>query len=268
MPAKISGSLIALMGGFLIAEMPASAVAGPASSNTPAPIHGRSPSTKISNGSSTSTNWSGYAVTGETFTDVVGSWVQPTATCPSKQQEDSAFWVGIDGFSSSDDAVEQIGTDSDCNKGKGKIKEAPHYYAWWEIDTATSTSSTTIPETVSAGDHMTAEVSNADGTYTLTLTDSGNWTYSPPPQTPSPTPAASSAEWIAEAPSVCKKKCVPVKLADFGSVTFSGATANGTSISSFKSSQINKITMVKGKTVKAAPTSLVGTGFTINWAHT
>jgi len=262
-PVRLSGSLIALMGGLLIAEMPASAVQ--ANSNNPSPIHGRSPSTKISNGSSTSTNWSGYAVTGETFTDVVGSWVQPTATCPSNQQPDAAFWVGIDGFSSSDDAVEQIGTDSDCNKGKGKAKESPHYYAWWEIDTATSTSSTTIPEAVSPGDHMTAEVSNAGGTYTLTLTDSGKWTYSPSPQTPSPNPPASSAEWIAEAPSVCKKKCTPLKLADFGSVTFSGATANGSSISSFKSSQTNKITMKKGKTVKATPTSLSGSGFTINW---
>ena len=155
--------------------------------------------------------------------------------------------------------------DGRVGMGKGKAKESPHYYAWWEIDTATSTSSTTIPEAVSPGDHMTAEVSNAGGTYTLTLTDSGKWTYSPSPQTPSPNPPASSAEWIAEAPSVCKKKCTPLKLADFGSVTFSGATANGFSISSFKSSQTNKITMKKGKTVKATPTSLSGSGFTINW---
>jgi hypothetical protein len=267
MPVKLSGSLIALIGGLLISEMPASAVPGSPNSNTPSPIHGRSPSTKIGNGSSTSTNWSGYAVTGEVFTDVVGSWVQPSASCPSKQQQDAAFWVGIDGYFSSDDAVEQIGTDSDCNKGKGKTPASPHYYAWWEIDTAASTSSVTIPETVSAGDVMTAEVSNDGGTYTLTLTDSGKWTYSPPPQTPSPAPPASSAEWIAEAPSVCKKKCVPVKLADFGSVTFSGATANGSSISSFKSSQINKITMVKGKTVKASPTPLAGSGFTIDWEN-
>src|SRR5580658_3355273 len=98
MPVKLSGSLIALIGGLLISEMPASAVPGSPNSNTPSPIHGRSPSTKIGNGSSTSTNWSGYAVTGEVFTDVVGSWVQPSASCPSKQQQDAAFWVGIDGY--------------------------------------------------------------------------------------------------------------------------------------------------------------------------
>jgi hypothetical protein len=256
---------VVLFSAFLGAT--SASAAGSLSGGIPVPvIHGRSPFTKEVKGTVTSKNWSGYAVTGTTFTDVQGSWIQPTATCSSNQQEDAAFWVGIDGYSSTDDAVEQTGTDSDCNKGK-KGGATPHYYAWWEIDTSTSTSSVTIPEPVSPGDQMSAEVSNAGGTYTLTLTDVGKWSYSPGPQTPSPPPQASSAEWIAEAPSVCKKKCVPVKLANFSSVTFTGATANGVPIASYPGTQTKKIEMAKGKTVKALPTALSGTGFTVNWEH-
>ena len=48
---------------------------------------------------STSTNWSGYANTSTTtqFTDVKGTWTQPSATCSSGQTAYSSFWVGIDG---------------------------------------------------------------------------------------------------------------------------------------------------------------------------
>src|SRR6266852_7946500 len=79
-------------------------------------------------GSFTSTNWSGYAVTGASgsVSDAKGSWTVPAiqGTCPSTNQY-SSFWVGIDGFSSG--TVEQTGTDSDCQNG------APTYYAWYEF---------------------------------------------------------------------------------------------------------------------------------------
>src|SRR5215831_3494434 len=62
-----------------------------------------------------STNWSGYAITGAkgSVSDVRASWVVPSIVgqCPSTDQY-SSFWVGIDGYSSN--TVEQIGTDSDC----------------------------------------------------------------------------------------------------------------------------------------------------------
>jgi hypothetical protein len=238
-------------------------------------IHGRSPSTKTVNGTTTSHNWSGYAVTGTTFTQVEGSWVEPTAQCPTptKKTQAAAFWVGIDGFSSKDDTVEQIGADSDCDKGPKKGPGIQNYYAWWEMDTATSTGSTTIPEPVSPGDEMSAVVTNDAGTDTLTRVDAGptgqgKWTYSPGPQTPSPAPKAASAEWIAEAPSICTaKKCTPENLADFGSVTFTGATANGSSVSSFPNNQTFKINMTKGKTIKAEPVGLSGSQFSIDWEH-
>src|SRR5947209_16411999 len=118
---------------------------------------------RIHDGSVSSTNWSGFAVTGSagSVSDAKGSWVVPTiqGNCPSTNQY-SSFWVGIDGFSSG--TVEQTGTDSDCQNG------VPTYYAWFEF----------FPHplflinglTISPGDHMTAEA-NFNGRFTVTITD-------------------------------------------------------------------------------------------------
>src|SRR5579862_8077912 len=47
-----------------------------------------------------STNWSGYAATTGRYTSVTASWTQPTGTCSTGNQY-AAFWVGLDGYSSS-----------------------------------------------------------------------------------------------------------------------------------------------------------------------
>ena len=78
---------------------------------------------------------------------------------------------------------------------------------------------------------MSASVTLVGGSYQLVLTDAGHWTFSTL-QVATTTPLDASAEWIVEAPTTCKgTKCKPVKLADFGSVGFTGATANGLPIS-------------------------------------
>jgi hypothetical protein len=49
-----------------------------------------------------SSNWSGYAVeepSGTKFTEVIGSWVQPAVSCPSRTAQYSSFWAGIDDYS-------------------------------------------------------------------------------------------------------------------------------------------------------------------------
>jgi len=75
-----------------------------------------------------STNWSGYAV--ETnftrpqsgaVTDVIGTWKVPTVVA-TPQDSYSATWVGIDGYSSN--SVEQLGTEHDSIGGKAV------YSAW------------------------------------------------------------------------------------------------------------------------------------------
>src|SRR5262249_704814 len=89
-------------------------------------VHHSAPIVHLHNGlNSTSSNWSRYANTGRTLTDVKGSWTQPSATCSSGQTAYSSFWVGIDGDTTN--TVEQTGTDADCASG------TPTYYAWYEM---------------------------------------------------------------------------------------------------------------------------------------
>lgn len=72
-------------------------VAMPAASASTQLLHSTIKNRVAHGKNSTSTNWSGYANTGATFTDVKGSWTEPTATCSSGQTAYSSFWVGIDG---------------------------------------------------------------------------------------------------------------------------------------------------------------------------
>jgi hypothetical protein len=218
---------------------------------------------------STSTNWSGYAVIGSTpFTDVKGSWVEPSVSCgttggprggrnkPGKVQSSyAAFWVGLDGYSSS--TVEQTGTDSDCNGA------TPSYYAWYEFYPAYPVN---FSNPVQPNDTITAEVKDASGLVTVTISDTTqHWT-----QTATHSDkgyALSSAEWIAEAPS--SGQVLP--LANFGTVDFGGSAATGAgktgSISAFTNDPLTMVTR-SGQT-KAAPSSLSNNGadFSVTWAH-
>ena len=99
--------------GVLVIAAALSATTGGA---TPILRHG--PMHRITN--SSSSNWSGYAVTGSRFTSVSASWTEPTARCSGTAY--SSFWVGLDGDTSN--TVEQTGTDADCSGS------APQYYAW------------------------------------------------------------------------------------------------------------------------------------------
>ena len=225
--------------------------------------HGRS----VTNATQNSLNWAGYAVTGARFTDVTGSWTQPAVTCPKNQAQESAFWVGIDGFSGSDPTVQQVGTDSDCTQGHGKKGGGPNYYAWYELypQAFVALSSTTYP--VAPGDPLSASVSQSGSAYTLSISDGFKWSFSTT-QTPSITPLDSSAEWVAEAPTSCAKHCKSVPLADFGSVGFTGASANHQAISApaFTNYQITMSTK-NAKKILAVPSALTsgGTAFTVTW---
>jgi hypothetical protein len=216
-----------------------------------------------SNGTASSTNWSGYAVTGSngTYTDVKGSWVQPKATCGRRQTAYASFWVGIDGYSSN--SVEQLGTDSDCSRG------TPTYYGWWEMYPNPSVQLSTSQYPVSPGDTLTAEVTdNLNGTYTLQMSSSRGWNFS---TVQSGSFNDSSAEWIAEAPSSCSFfGCTVLPLANFGTMSFSNSTADGATIGSYGSSVWVEITMVTNNgTVKAQPSALNGggNGFSDTWHH-
>lgn len=157
-----------------------------------------------------SSNWSGYAVTGSTYSSVTAKWTVPTVA-PSKKATFSADWVGIDGFNNSD--LIQTGTESDY------FNHSAHYDAWWEI---LPSAETVIPSiAVKPGDTITASVTKLSGSaWRITITDGGQsftttQTYTGP---------QTSAEWIEEAPTV-GGRIAP--LANYGQTAFDPGTVNG-----------------------------------------
>jgi hypothetical protein len=168
-----------------------------------------------------STNWSGFAVSGTTFSSVSGSWVQPKATC-SGSTTSAAFWVGLGGNSDVSNSLEQIGTSSDCSAGG-----TASYTAWYELVPA---GSVPIKLKVYAGNKLSASV-KVNGTKVTVqiknLTRNTSFTR----VLTMAAPDVSSAEWIAEAPSVCDNygRCRTIPLTDFGTIKFSKslATAGG-----------------------------------------
>jgi Peptidase A4 family len=166
-----------------------------------------------------SDNWSGYVVTARSaFRRVVGSWVQPKASCGGETRRYSAFWVGIGGFKRNAHALEQIGTEADCTNGHSAS------YAWYELLPA---GEVTLNVAAHPGDHMAASVTVSGEDVALhlhDLTTGGSFARTVRMHSPD----SSSAEWIAEAPSECTgggQRCRVLPLADFSSVSFSGATA-------------------------------------------
>lgn len=217
--------------------------------------HHSAPMIRLHDGrNSQSTNWSGYATSGGRYTDVKGSWTQPSATCSSGETSYSSFWVGIDGDTTN--TVEQTGTDADCSSG------TPTYYAWYEMYPKFPSN---YSNTVAPGDAMSAEVStNGSGSFTLTISDATqHWTQTVKQSLKKA--RLGSAEWIAEAPSGSGGV---LPLADFGTVNFSSCSANGVAIS--QNPNVDEIVMVTSSgTVKAQPSGLTssGTGFSVTWKH-
>ena len=62
------------------------------------------------------------------FTTVNGTWTQPAATCDGAHSSFAAFWVGLGGYSLHSKALEQIGSEADCDR-----QGALFYYAWYEF---------------------------------------------------------------------------------------------------------------------------------------
>ncbi len=217
-----------------------------------------------------STNWSGFAVTGTagSVSDVKGSWIVPSVSCPKKSTTYSSYWVGIDGYNSN--TVEQTGTDSDCSSGFSV------YYAWYEFYPAASV--TISGFTVKPGDKVSAEVSysTSTGQFTTTVTD-GSQSFSTSSSVSGA--ARSSAEWIVERPALCTAlHCKLTSLSNFGTVSLG---TDYTSISGTNYATINRvsgtigsfgsnvrITMVNSAgTTLAEPSTLTtdGTSFTETW---
>ncbi len=237
---------------FLLAVCTVAALLGVASSVSATPAHAVAshPVHRITHASSL--NWAGYDDIGGSYTSVSASWVQPAVTCSSRKSSCSSFWVGLDGDGSN--SVEQTGTEADCSHGQAV------YSSWYEFYPAFPVN---YPDTVAPGDSFTASATYAGGSsYTLVLrNNTRGWTRTTTGSAPGA--ANASAEVIAEAPS--SGSVLP--LANFGSMTFTDATVNGSALGSVPTTQ--PLTMVtSGGTVKCSVSALSGgTSFTATWHH-
>src|SRR3984957_4450799 len=202
-----------------------------------------------------STNWSGYADTGSGFSTVTGSWTEPGVSCTSTTSL-AAFWVGIDGYSSS--SVEQDGTLIEC------YRDVAYYYTWWEMYPTNDIQ--VVGSTLHAGDSITASVVRSGTSYTLKVTDSSRSADSFSTTQTCSSCANSSAEWIAEAPSGSSGV---YPLSNFHSWTESGATVKAGSTSGVISSFTDdELTMINSSgATKALPGALnsSGNGFGVTW---
>lgn len=231
-----------------------------AATTTPSRIGGK-PNIKLRHG--TSVNWSGYAVETDLLTpqnyavsDVKGQWTVPSVTGTTNAY--SSTWIGIDGYS--DNTVEQIGTEQDWING------VPVYYAWYEMYPKPSYRINSLA--IRPGDQMAAEVKYVgSNTYSLTLSNLSTGKSFTTIQKAKA--RRQSAEWVVEAP--WSGGVLP--LANFGTVTFSGAYAvlnnhlGSISDSAWKNDPITMVSSSSTNAVKAQPSALSpdGTGFGVTW---
>jgi peptidase A4-like protein len=213
-------AMLALTVGTALAASSASAATTSAGRFSPGgPVHlvGADTHARGTGNQAESTNWSGYAATTGTYTSVSASWTQPAGTC-SRGDQYAAFWVGLDGYSSS--TVEQTGSEVDC------IGPTAEYYAWYEMYPSASVS---YSNKVEAGDHFNASVTyEGNNEFSLFIADTTQgWSHT---TTASLAGAArSSAEVIVEAPC-CTASGGILPLTNFGTMSFTGSLANGSAI--------------------------------------
>jgi hypothetical protein len=213
-------------------------------------VTGHAPNIRLRAG--TSTNWSGYAVSGApgSFQNVSATWVQPSVTCTA-QNTYSAYWVGLDGDTTN--TVEQLGTEADCMGGVAQ------YSSWYEMYPQRSFST---PVAASPGHAYHASViSLGAGKFQLSVQDVTPNANGAPFTTVQKLNQAklASAEAIVEAPSGGKV----LALSNFGTAQFSNVSVNSAPMSPATAEQI---TMANAKgAIKAQPSGLSNGSFSVTW---
>jgi hypothetical protein len=172
--------------------------------------------------------WAGYdAIAASTpasaaqsyFTSVTGSFAAPALRCDPGAPARASMWVGLGGVLSTRAVYGplQVGIDADCHHGRAS------YSAWYE---AYPEPLQPVRLAVAAGDTLTATVSiDATGRPRVFLSDrtTGAAIAKTLAGVRVKPLATDSAEWIVEGPARGES------LADFGTVTFSDATATESS---------------------------------------
>jgi len=181
--------------------------------------------TDITNGTAAvqSSNWAGAAIATSGVTEVTGTFTVPKPTIPSGGSSSTEYcgaaWVGIDGYSDSD--LIQTGV-LWCVEGSSYL-----YEAWYEYLPASLIEYSGI--TVTSGSVVTVTATKTGtNSGTTTLTAGGKTVSHTFSGQSSPLPGT-SAEWIVE-DFLSDNSEVP--FANFGTVTFTGATAiiNGATV--------------------------------------
>jgi len=272
--------LIYLLIGLLIpATLSVPALAAPAqlpvSSHPGFFVSHRSTGAVAGTASNTSTNWSGYAVTGTSgaFATVSSSWTQPTLNCTAVSGSTySAYWVGLDGFS--DQTVEQIGTEANC------VNNRASYSAWYEmypsnpyevsvglainpsnqIKAIVNYNPPAATTTIFRG--RTRTVTTA-ASYTLTLTNNTTGKSFSTSISSRQTYARSSAEVITEAPY--NNGILP--LADYGTANYTNALVNGSPLGSLPNLQDIVMQNPHGMLSTPAGFDSTNNNFSVTWSN-
>ena len=171
---------------------------------------------------STSSNWAGYAASGAAarFKRVSATWTVAPVDCTPGRRTYSAAWVGLGGYHSNAKALEQTGTDANCDAAGGA-----HYSAWYELVPAAAVR---VPLTVRARDTIAASVTVTGRRVRISLANRTTGARLTRTLT-APAIDVTSAEWIVEAPSACwSQGCTVLPLADFGTAGFTRASATST----------------------------------------
>jgi hypothetical protein len=186
-----------------------------------------------------SSNWAGYAVsdaatiggapiTGSTttlsYSSVTGTWTEPHVSCTAGEPSFSAFWVGLGGFASDANALEQVGTAADCSSAG-----TPVYSVWYEL---VPSAAVTVKLKIRPGDVVSASVNVQPNGVLVQVKDRTRGTNFTKLLDVPAVQDYTSAEWIAEAPSSCDAllaHCRALPLANFGKIPFTriAAIANG-----------------------------------------
>ncbi len=234
---------------------PPSAPAGPPGSAPPptcAPLGG--------NGPSTSANWAGYvlALPGGCATSAGATWQVPTLDCPppGSAPVGDADWVGVDGTTSAT-FLFQTGVASQCINGV----QVSH--TWFEDIQSDPPAPEVSLFPVSAGDTVTASVAQVSpGQWRSTITDTS--TGESASQVLGYGGPGASAEWIEEDPSQMNAagSVSLVPLADFGTVSFTGLSLNG---SPPVLSAADAVSIARSGTVLASPGPPSADGFSVTY---
>jgi hypothetical protein len=204
----------------------------------------------------TSKVWSGYVLGPGRYASVSASWVQPKVKCSATPTAFSKFWVGLDGyFQEGMGTVEQTGTNANCLEGTAT------YTAWYELWPKREV---LYPNHVDSGDRMSASVTtDGKGHFTLLLADRTlRWSHRASATVKKA--GRTSAEVIVEYPAA--HQAYPGGLADFGTVSFTHAVANGTSFS-YGIPELTRVNMSSHGERKATASPMSKGAFTVTWKH-